>query len=118
MKKLLLAATILGSFAAYAADPVPYYFVDVDDVNADKCVITVDALAPVTVDVVVDNVNGVAASGFRVCRYNINALSAGTHTVKTVARNSFWGVDAPVVVFDYTKPTTIQAPTSPRLAKF
>jgi hypothetical protein len=106
MKRILAAAFLLA--LPFVASAVPFLIGDVTTLEADKCVFTptTPAGAAVENDVVVDNVRGVAANQFRVCRYDLATVPVGAFAFNVALKNSAWGVVGPSAPFASTRPSS------------
>jgi hypothetical protein len=118
MRYLLLLMVLLVT-PAWA---VPYLIGDVSvpDTVADRCTFT--PVAPstgpeVTSAVVVDNVRGVAGSGFRVCRLDLASVPVGAFSFDVALSQSAWGTPGPKANFASTRPSLPPAVGNTRIVQ-
>lgn len=110
MTKYILAAALSLSLCAQAA---PFLVSEVDP-NADTCLFTpAGAAAPIVLPVVVDNVRGIAANNFRICKLDLAGVATGN--IIEVTRNTVWGVASAPVNFLFAPVTTLGAQTGSRI---
>jgi len=114
MKSAQRIVILLLSLAtpAWAA---PFLIADVD-ANTDTCYYTgPGATSPTTSAVVVDNVRGVAANNFRVCKIDLSGVPTGTDNIVLAGGSSLWGVVSANVPFSFVRPAAPAVPSGTRL---
>jgi hypothetical protein len=97
---------------------------DVPPTSADSCVCTIGTLPPITSPIVTDNVNGIAADQFKMCKTVIpSTLPAGLSTYTCYLQVTGDATHTPAVgpaaapfSFSNSAPIT-QTPVNPRLTK-
>lgn len=101
MKKLFGLCLFLFSLTVFSA---PFVIGDVS-AEADKCVWGGTGFGPLVNDVVVDNVNGNASFGFRVCKRDVVGALIGTNNITLAVRDNegVWG-DSETVPFSFVRP--------------
>ena len=101
---LCACALLLGPSPARAQAATVYAVGDAS-ATTDTCRTSLNGAAPVDVPVVVDNVRGIAANGYRVCLLNVSGVPEGANVVSMAPYDSIWGVTGASVQLPFTRPT-------------
>jgi len=101
---LSVCGLLLAPSPAQAQSAIVYSVFDAD-AAVPTCRTTLNGAAAVDVAVVVDNVRGVAAKGFRVCLVDVSAVPDGANVVTAAPYDPIWGVIGASVSFPFTRPT-------------
>lgn len=118
MKKFFIAAvTLLCAVSAQAAKAGPFLVADVD-ANADTCLYTAPAsTTAVPSPVVVDNVRGVTANNFRICKVDLSGVPVGSDTVSLAVQSTLWGVTSASAPFTFVRPSVPAVPAGSRIVQ-